>query len=117
MRNIIKHTIAIALIYLVLDLILDLPWFTIYLIPLAYGLAVMKDQKFALLPGFLALFLVWTSQALFIDLSNDSLLSQKVGDLFTGLGSTGILLVTGIFGGLVAGLGSLTGTIISKIIR
>ncbi|MEQ1744583.1 MAG: hypothetical protein ABMA02_04100 [Saprospiraceae bacterium] len=63
------------------------------------------------LAGFLGGFLLWAAYALILDISNDGILSARIGKLFMGLPRWGVLALTGLLGGLLAGFGSLTGNL------
>ena len=67
------------------------------------------------LAGFLALFILWGGMAIMIDHSNEHILSGKIAVLFPLKVNYYLLfLLTGIIGGLVAGLGALSGTLMRK---
>jgi hypothetical protein len=51
----------------------------------------------------------WVAVALWFDVRNDGLLSGRLAPLFHVPGSAGLLVATGLVGGLTAGLGSLFG--------
>ena len=71
-------------------------------------------RNFAL--GFLAGALVWGSYAIWLDVANEGLLSGRIGELFAGIGSAGVLAVTVLLGGLLGGMGSLTGGFGAKLL-
>lgn len=64
--------------------------------------------------GFLAALigsgLAWVVVALWFDVRNGGLLSGRLAPLFHLPGSTGLIVVTGLVGGLTAGFGSLFGS-------
>lgn len=64
-----------------------------------------KSFLLALVAGFL----LWYSNAWLADSANEGLLSARVGLLFQGLKGWQLLLVTGLLGGILAGLGAMTG--------
>ncbi len=54
--------------------------------------------------------LAWGLVALWFDVRNDGLLSGRIAPLFHVPGSPGLIVATGLVGGVTAGLGSLFGT-------
>lgn len=80
---------------------------------IAFIVAVLVHQKAgkAFMAGFLGLFLLWAGLAYWIDMKNEGILSSKISELLP-LGGSSLLLilVTGLTGGLVAGLAALTGS-------
>lgn len=90
---------------------LYLPWWSIAVV--AFGVAVLVHQKAgkAFLSGFLGLFLFWGMLAWWIDTKNDSILSNKIGELLgTGAQPALLILITALVGGLVAGLAAMCGS-------
>lgn len=61
--------------------------------------------------GFLAGCLLWGGYAWYLDSRNGGLLSARMGELFGGMPGAGLLAVTALLGGLLAGLGALTGSL------
>lgn len=59
--------------------------------------------------SFVAGLLLWGGLALLADLRNESLLSTQVGQVFRGLPGVALLGMTGLIGGITAGLGGWTG--------
>jgi hypothetical protein len=90
---------------------LYLPWWSIAII--AFGVTVFIPQRtgFGFLSGFLGIFLLWALVASWIDISNKSILSHKISELFK-LGGSSVLLilVTAFVGGLVGGFAGMAGS-------
>ena len=86
-----------------------LPWWAVAPIAAIAGWAWAQSAAKSLLAGFCGGFLLWLTAALFLDMANEGLLSGRVGKLFMGLSGTGLLLITGLLGGLLGALGALTG--------
>lgn len=85
--------------------------------PAAFLVAALIRQNpgRAWLSGFLGIFLLWAGLAWWIDIKNQSILSQKVATLFPLDGSVLMLiLITAFIGALVAGFAALTGSYIRK---
>ncbi len=89
---------------------LYLPWWSIapiaFLVALLLGLGVGRG----FLAGFLGVFLLWAVLALWVDIKNNSVLSNKMAQLFP-LGGSSILLilVTALVGALVGGFAAMAG--------
>ena len=103
------------LLILIISLILQsfLPWWIIALV--AFGLAFWKANRAgqAFASGFGALFLLWIIMGLIHTIPNENLLANRVGEMLliplNSLNWIIVLLVTGLIGGLVAGLSALAG--------
>lgn len=88
-----------------------LPWWSFAITSLMVAVAVHQKAGKAFLAGFLGLFLLWSVLAFLKDSANDHLLATKVAQILPLGGSYIVLIVvTGIIGGLVAGLAALTGS-------
>lgn len=93
---------------------LVLLWWSIAIPGLILGYQFNPKAGAAFGWGFLALFLLWGGQALYIHFANDSILSTRIAEML-GVGSPYlVILITGILGGLVSGLATLTGTLLKK---
>ena len=88
-----------------------LPWWSIALIAFLVALLIPQHIGLGFLSGFLAIFLLWASLALWSDIKNHSLLSQKMATLFP-LGGSSVLLilVTALAGALVGGFAAMAGS-------
>jgi hypothetical protein len=88
---------------------LFLPWWTTSVIAFLWGFIFKPGIKQGALLLFLSLFALWAGVALFLNLNNHALLSQRMADVLK-LGSPSVLiLVTGLMGGLIALLPGLAG--------
>lgn len=87
------------------------PWWTIAITAFLVALLIYQKAWKAFVAGFLGLLLLWSGLAYWIDIKNESILSAKIGVLI-GIGSNSFLLIliTGLIGGLVAGLAALSGS-------
>jgi hypothetical protein len=90
---------------------LGLPWWMVAVAGIAAGLIFPSPSEQAFAIGFAAGFILWWGASFFFNDANGGLLAGKMGDLFSGLKSVHLLLITGIIGGLLAGLGNLTGSL------
>ncbi len=96
---------------------LILPWWGIAITGLILGFQMKPKTGKAFGIGFLALFLLWSGQALYIHLANDGILSTRIAEML-GVGSPiFVILITGIVGGLVSGLSVLSGSLIGQSIN
>lgn len=86
-----------------------LPWWTLVLIGLVAGWWFRPTAGTGFLGGFLAGFLLWGALSIYLNWLNDGILAARIGILFQGVGSATLILVTGLFGGLLAGLAVLAG--------
>lgn len=90
-----------------------LPWWIIA--PVAFGLAFWKARSggHAFGSGFGAIFILWVIMGLIQSIPNENLLANRVGEMLMLPSSSFnwiiVLLVTGIIGGLAAGLSALAG--------
>ncbi len=106
-----KNALYLSLSILILGNLghFGLPWWSLvpvaalagWLFPLSSG----KNFAFAFAAGLL----LWLINAFLLDSANGGLLSAKVGVLFQGLKGGHLLLLTGIFGGILAAFGAMTG--------
>jgi len=104
----ILATILIALFAFISGLYL--PWWTIAIIAFLVGLLMKQSPGRSFLSGFLALSLLWSLIAFWIDVKNESILSRKVAQLFSlGSSSIALILITGLIGALVAGFAAMSG--------
>lgn len=88
---------------------LFLPWWSMALAAFLVAIPLTSKGPSAFWSGFAAIALLWGGYALFIGFNTDFILSSKIAELFQ-VGSPIILVaLTGILGGLVGGLSSLTG--------
>ena len=102
-------TLLIVITAYLLNLVL--PWWSIAIPGLILGYQFNPKSGAAFGWGFLALFLLWGGQALYIHFANDGILSTRIAEML-GVGSPYlVILITGILGGLVSGLATLTGSL------
>jgi hypothetical protein len=94
---------------------LFLPWWSIALAGFVVSAFIPQRPATAFLAGFLSLVLLWGIIALARDTANDSILSKRVaGIMFQGESSFLLILATAIIGGIVGGLGALSGSLLRK---
>lgn len=96
---------------------LFLPWWVIAIAGFVVAFAIPQKAGLAFLSGFIALFVLWAGLSFWISAANNHLLAHKISMLFIKVDNPMLLImVTGLIGGLVAGLGSLTGRLFRKVI-
>lgn len=61
--------------------------------------------------GFFAVALLWSLMALLLNSKDGGVLSAKIGEVFNGISSMQLVVLTGFIGGLLGGFGSLTGSL------
>ncbi len=92
------------------------PWWSITLVALLAIVLVPQRPLSAFLAGFLALFVLWSSLAYYISMKNDNILAHKVSLLILKSDSpVSLVLLTGLIGGIVAGLAALAGSFLRKV--
>ncbi len=90
-------------------------WWSIALAAFVVAAFIRQSPGRAWLSGFLGIFLLWAVLAWWIDVKNQSILSQKIAELFPLGGSVFLLiLLTAFIGALVGSFGALTGSYIRK---
>lgn len=86
------------------------PWWTAVFVALAVEAIVGKGNSTAFFSGFYGVAIPWMALSLFIDVKSDSILTMQILELFKlPTFSIVMVIVTGFLGGLVAGIGSMTG--------
>jgi len=86
-----------------------LPWWTISICAAAVAMGLPLNRITAFLGGFTAISLLWMIVATLIDVRTNSILSTKIAPLLGFQSATLLILLTGLVGGLVGGLGALSG--------
>jgi len=86
-----------------------LPWWTIGICAAIVAVGLSLNRVTAFLGGFTAISLLWMVVATLIDVHTNSILSNKIAPLLGFQGSTLLILLTGLVGGVVGGLGALSG--------
>ena len=90
---------------------LFLPWWGIAITSLLVAVLVHQKTGKAFLSGLLGVFILWGGLAWWIDMKNNGVLSKKIASVLPLGGSSLVLiLVTGLIGGLVAGMAAMSGS-------
>jgi len=89
---------------------LFLPWWAVMVAAFVASLMIGLKKSAVFFIPFLAIALFWMGYALYLGSSNDFTLAKKIAVLFPLNGSTTLLvLITGIIGGIAAGVSSILG--------
>lgn len=114
MRNFLLSVLLITITSAIAEAFL--PWWIIAPVAFLFGCFFIQKPFASFLSGFLAIFLLWTVYAYILSSANENILATKVATLLPLKGSViGLLLVTGIIGGLVSGFAALSGNIFWKV--
>jgi len=90
---------------------LFLPWWTLVVITFLVAFAFRLNSWQGFFAGFLGIFLLWAIYAFFLNQANEGILASRMGDLFSlPGGASGTLIISALVGGLLGGLGAVTGT-------
>lgn len=111
-----KFLVTIAVI-IVTSLIIQpyTAWWVVAPIGFIAGFMFRLNALAAFAAGFLGIFILWAVYAFMLSSANNHILAGKVAELFK-VSSAGVLyVVSGIIGGLVAGFGTMTGTLAAKM--
>jgi hypothetical protein len=109
-----RFTLAVLLTLLAgtaIGLLSFVPWWGFVITTLLVALLLPQSSSMSFAAGFLGMFISWGGMAWWIDQLNKHILSSQIANLFPLQGSSAaLLLITGLLGGLIAGLAALTGT-------
>lgn len=97
---------------------LFLPWWSIMVAGFIAGLFIGLKKSAVFFIPFLAVLVLWVVQAYILSSGNDFILGNKIARLLPLNGNVYLLLlVTGIIGGLAAGVASIFGKQVSTILK
>lgn len=103
--------ILILIVSLILQLFL--PWWIIAIVAFILSAWKAGSEKRAFFHSFAAIFTLWIAAGLVKTLPNENILANRVGEMlklpFADINWLVVLLVTGIIGGLMAGLAGFAG--------
>lgn len=90
---------------------LFLPWWTVAIAAFLVAVIIPLPPFRSFMNGFIAVFLLWLALAFVADIRNDHILANRMSELILKVKSPILIAVVSAFiGGLVAGLGSLSGS-------
>lgn len=110
--NFLKQLLATAALCFVLQYFF--PWWTLVIGAFIAGYWAGNKGFVAFAAGFLGVALLWTVTAMVIDAQTNSILSEKVAQIFPTKTQSLLLVLTAIVGGLPAGFAGLTGALVRK---
>lgn len=114
-RNSINFIITIVLAIILSQF---LPWWSVMLASFVSALQLPLKKASVFLVPFLAIALFWMAYSWSLSSANDFILAKKIGVLLTiGDNAYLLILITGIIGGLAAGVSALFGKQLSVIYR
>lgn len=87
-----------------------LPWWSVVLVALTVEMVMGKGDNTSFFSGFYGVTIPWIALATYIDVKSGSLLTVRILELFK-LPQFSIIMIilTGLIGGLVGSVGSMTG--------
>ena len=95
-----------------------LPWWSIAIIAFAVALLIPQSIGKSFLAGFIGIFLLWLLLAFWIDSKNESILSQKIAQLFSlGNSSISLIFITALIGALVGGFAAMSGSTLRPALK
>ena len=106
MKFLIQVALTILLSYVAEQ---HFPWWTIGICAAVVAIGLAPNKITAFLGGFTAISLLWMIVATLIDVRTNAILSTKIAPLLGFQSSTLLVLLTGFVGGMVGGLGALSG--------
>ncbi|RYD70807.1 MAG: hypothetical protein EOP55_21635 [Sphingobacteriales bacterium] len=92
-----------------------LPWWTIAIVGFIVAVVVPQKPGRSFLAGFTALFILWFALSAWISMANENVLAHKMSMLIIKMDNLFLLFfLTAVIGGLVAGMGALTGAYLKR---
>ncbi|MFZ9695849.1 MAG: hypothetical protein ACO3AY_08250 [Chitinophagaceae bacterium] len=109
-----RFTLAVLLTLLAgtaIGLLAFVPWWGFVLSTLLVAVILPQTPSMSFAAGFLGMFMAWGGLAWWIDQLNKHILSSQIANIFPLQGSSAaLLLITGLLGGLIAGVAAMAGT-------
>lgn len=84
------------------------PWYTMVIGAFLVGFVFSNTGFKSFAAGFIAIGLLWLGVALYIDAATQSILTEKISQLFP----INLFVLTSLVGGLVGGFASMTGSLL-----
>ena len=92
-------------------------WWIVAFIGFIVALVFKESMSKSGIITLLVVSLVWFVMAYSIDINNESILSGRIGNLFGGLNSLAVTLISALVGGIVAFFGALTGASLNATVE
>lgn len=94
-----------------------LPWWSIAIVAFFTGYTIDQRAFTSFISAFIALFILWGGLSLWISFNNDHIMAHKISLLILKADNPFLLIVvTAFLGGIVAGLGALSGNYFKKVL-
>jgi hypothetical protein len=106
-KVLVKIIFIAALAYLLQNVF---AWWAIVLAAAMINFIIYSKGPSSFVSGFLGIGFLWFFTALLTDINTDSVLTQKVAEIFSLPSAILLVVVTAIIGGLAGGFGGLTGS-------
>ncbi len=91
------------------------PWWSVAIVSFIVSIVIPQKGAMAFLAGFFALVIMWGGYSWYISNLNEHILAHKISILILKMDQPYLLIfITGIIGGIVAGLAALAGSLIRK---
>jgi len=91
------------------------PWWTVVIFTTIIGFIFIDNLISQFISGFLGVLLAWVSLLLQIDIEGQSILSNKIANIFSLDTNISLIIISSIIGGLLGGIGCAFGQSIRKI--
>jgi hypothetical protein len=95
---------------------LYLPFWSLIITAFIVSAVIRTSLPSSFIAGFIAIFALWFFQAFLIDQETNSILTNRVAPIFS-MSNIGLILVTGLVGGLTGAFGATSGTLFTNMIR
>ncbi len=112
MKFILKLFLITITCYFLLE---EYPWWTVIVIAFIVSVTIKTNGFSSFSSSFLAIAGLWFYKAYTIDMETNSLLTNKIAELFMINNAFLIIIITALIGGLAAGFGGLTGHTFIKL--
>jgi len=94
-----------------------LPWWAAAIIAFVAAFICASTPHRYFWSGFMGVFVAWTILALLKTIPNKNILATRVSHLFQLPNWISILVVTAVVGGLIGGMGALSGALVRKALK
>jgi hypothetical protein len=86
-----------------------LPWWIIVPVSFLHAFKVIPDKWTATWVSFVSVFMLWSGMAILSESRSDVSIAQLLGNLLGNISGFAVIILTGVTGGICAGLGGLLG--------
>lgn len=92
-----------------------LPWWSVVPLAAVAGFFISPSVAGAFLAGFAGGALLWYGSAMWYNILNAGLFAAQIGEVFAGLKNWQLLTITATVGGLLSGMGAMTGCLLREV--